>query len=335
MKIIDISHWQGNVDFAKVKSAGISGVIIKAGGSDSGFYTDSMYETNYAKAKKAGLYVGAYYFVGSSCTSTADGKADAQRFEKMLSGKQFELPVYMDVEAPASGNKTGVTDSVVAFCDYLESKGYFVGIYGSDISGFKDRMDYSRLKDKYTIWVARYGSKPTYATTYDIWQYSSTGSVNGISGNVDMDECSKDFPSIIKNAKKNGFTSGSTTTTSTTKTNTTTTNTSTTKTSNASTTYTVKSGDTLSGIASKYGTTYQKLASLNGISDPNKIYVGQVLKISGTTSSTSSVTYYTVKSGDTLSKIASTYGTTVDKLVSLNDIANKNLIYAGQKIRVS
>lgn len=107
---------------------------------------------------------------------------------------------------------------------------------------------------------------------------------------------------------------------------------------NSTITYTVKSGDTLSGIAAKYGTTYQAIASLNGISNPNKIYVGQKLKISkGSTSSASSSSskqYYTIKSGDTLSGIAVKYGTTVAKLQSLNGIKNANKIYAGQQIRV-
>ena len=94
--------------------------------------------------------------------------------------------------------------------------------------------------------------------------------------------------------------------------------------------YTVKSGDTLSGIAAKYRTTYQALASINGISDPDKIYPGQKIKISGG----SGATYYTVKSGDTLSGIAKIYGTTYQKLAKMNGIQNPNVIYPGQKIRV-
>lgn len=98
----------------------------------------------------------------------------------------------------------------------------------------------------------------------------------------------------------------------------------------SATVYIVKSGDTLSGIASKYGTTYQTLASINGISDPDKIYPGQKIKISGG----GGATYYTVKSGDTLSGIAAKYGTTYQKLAKMNGISNPNKIYAGQKIRV-
>ena len=69
MKLIDISHWQGNIDFEKVRASGIEGVIIKSGGSDAGFYKDNMFETNYSKAKAAGLHVGAYYFVGAGCVT--------------------------------------------------------------------------------------------------------------------------------------------------------------------------------------------------------------------------------------------------------------------------
>lgn len=104
-------------------------------------------------------------------------------------------------------------------------------------------------------------------------------------------------------------------------------------------TYTVKKGDTLSGIASKYGTTVSAIASANGIKDVNKIYAGQKLKISKKTSSSSSgsttkKTYYTIKSGDTLSGIAAKYGTSVSQLCSWNGIKNANVIYAGKKIRV-
>lgn len=100
--------------------------------------------------------------------------------------------------------------------------------------------------------------------------------------------------------------------------------------------YTVQSGDTLSSIAGKFGTTYQQLASINGISDPNKIYPGQKIKISGTghAPSASAKQYYTIKSGDNLSSIAAQYGTTVSQLCSWNGISNPNLIYPGNQIRV-
>ena len=321
MKLIDISHWQGNVDFAKVKASGIEGVILKAGGSDAGFYKDSTYEGNYSKAKAAGLHVGAYYYVGKGCVSAADGEADAKRFEAMIAGKQFDLPVYMDVEDPAPGNNGKVTDAVVAFCSYLEKRGYFVGVYGSDFSGFKDRMTLSRLKNKYSLWVARYGSKPTYATPYDVWQYSSTGKVSGISGNVDMDECYKDFPSIIKNGGFNGYPKGSKPVP--------------TPAPKPAPAPVKKSNEEIANevINGLWGNGDERKQRLTA-AGYDYAAVQAIVNQKVSPAPAPKVEYYTVKKGDNLIKIAKKYGTTVNQLVAWNNIENANLIYAGQKLRV-
>ena len=205
MKGIDVSRWQGDIDWKSVKADGIEFAIIKAGGSDAGFYKDRKFEQNYKGAKDAGIAVGSYYFVGSGCTSTEDGKADARRFVEMLAGKKFEMPVYIDLESTSISSKKGATDAVIGFCDVMESAGYYVGIYASDIAGFKDRLDASRLT-RFDKWVARYGSKPSYITEYGMWQSSETGKVNGINGNVDLDTAYKDYPTVIKQLGLNGFT---------------------------------------------------------------------------------------------------------------------------------
>lgn len=206
MNIIDISHHQGTVNFEKVKNAGYEGVIIKAGGSDDGFYKDNKFEEYYQGAKSVGLHIGSYYYVGKYCLSEQDGIEDAVRFADILNGKQFDLPVYMDVEAPASGQKDKVTNAIIGFCNEMENRGYYVGVYASDISGFKERIDLDRIKDKYDLWVARYGSKPQYVTNYQIWQYSGSGTVAGINDNqVDLDECYVDYPTIIINGGFNGY----------------------------------------------------------------------------------------------------------------------------------
>lgn len=204
-KGIDVSHWQGTIDWNKVKKAGIEFAIIKAGGSDAGFYTDSKWEANYKGAKAAGIPIGAYYFVGKDCVTAAAGKADAERFLQILKGKQLEYPVYMDNEAQPASAKAGITEATIAFCETMEDAGYFVGIYGSAVSGFKERMDDTKLTP-YAHWVAQYASKCSYKGDYGIWQYSSKGSVDGISGNVDMDYAYVDYPAIIQSGGFNGYT---------------------------------------------------------------------------------------------------------------------------------
>lgn len=212
IKGIDVSHWQGTIDWDKVKAADIKFAIIKAGGSDAGFYTDSKWEENYTGAKAAGIPIGSYYFVGKDCVTADAGKADAERFIKILKGKQLEYPVYMDNEAQPASAKAGITEATIAFCETMEAAGYFVGIYGSAVSGFKERMDDSKLK-AYSHWVAQYASKCTYSGEYGIWQYSSTGRVDGINGNVDMDYGYIDYPSIITNGGFNGYSKGNAATT--------------------------------------------------------------------------------------------------------------------------
>lgn len=199
---IDISHWQGVVDFKKVAEV-FDFVIIKAGGSDAGFYRDKKFETNYKKAKEAGLRVGAYYFVGKDCTSYAAGVADAKRFIELLAGKSFEYPVFIDIEQTPIVKRQGATDAVIGFCETMETAGYYVGVYGSDISGFKDRLVLSRLS-AFDKWVARYGSKPKFVTKYGMWQKSSKGVVAGIKGNVDIDEAYLNYPAIMARTHLNG-----------------------------------------------------------------------------------------------------------------------------------
>ena len=201
---IDVSRWQGDIDWTKVREAGIEFAIIKAGGSDDGFYTDSKFEKNYKGAKEAGISVGAYYIVGSKCVSRIDGVSDANRFINIIKGKQFDYPVYIDLELTSPADMCGATDACIGFCQTMEKAGYYCGIYASDISGFVDRLDMSRLT-QFDKWVARYGGKPTAVKRYGIWQKSSTGAVSGIAGKVDLNEAYEDYPSIIKAAGLNGF----------------------------------------------------------------------------------------------------------------------------------
>lgn len=205
-KGIDISHWQKKVDFRVLKEEDqIDFCILKAGGSDKGFYVDSTFYPRYEECKRYNINVGAYYFVGSKCDSAADGYADAIRFLHIIDKLKFEYPVFIDFEAPDSSNVAGNTDSVIEFCMTMEDNGYYVGIYASDISGFKDRLQLDRLQS-FDKWVARYGKEPEYVKKYGIWQCSSKGLFEGIPGqHVDCDVSFKDYASIMKKRGLNGF----------------------------------------------------------------------------------------------------------------------------------
>lgn len=194
LKGIDVSRWQGSINFKSVKSAGVDFVIIKAGGSDAGFYEDPMFKINYTAAKAAGLKVGAYYYVGSKFQGTESGIVDAKKFIRILGKRSFDYPVYVDVESTPQKEKSGTTDAILSFCEYMESKSFFVGIYGSDVSTFHDRVQAGRLIN-YTWWVAGYGKEPSH--NYNVWQYTSSGSVNGISTRVDRDISKTDFNVIV------------------------------------------------------------------------------------------------------------------------------------------
>lgn len=202
---IDLSRWNIVTSFDDVKAAGIDFVILRIGGSNGGFYKDPKFELYYKAAKKAGLKVGCYYDTGSDFISSPNGHAVAKHMIGLMKDHQFEFPVYADIESTATTYRFEATKAAIAFCMTLEQADYFAGIYASDISGFKDRLDLSQLQDRFTLWVARYGNKPTYVKNYDMWQKSSKGSIKGVITDVDLDECTVNFSSIIKKKHMNGF----------------------------------------------------------------------------------------------------------------------------------
>ena len=211
-KGIDISRHQNIIQekgdytkgFKMIKDSGIDFVIIRIGGSNGSYYKDPKFEGFYKAAKKVGLKVGCYYDTGKGFNTRQNGQIDAQHMLMLLEGHSFEYPVYMDIETVAPVYRQGATEAAIAFGEILEQNNYFVGIYASDISGFKDRLILDRVK-RFSLWVARYGKKPQYTTNYDMYQYSSTGIVDGIQNKVDLDECYVDFAKIIKKAKLNNM----------------------------------------------------------------------------------------------------------------------------------
>ena len=200
---IDVSQWQGSINWPLVKTQ-IDFAILRAGGSDGSYFRDKYFEYNFAECKKHNIPVGCYYIVGKQCNNGTSGMNDANHFYQLIKGKQFEYPVVIDFELPTPATKQGNTDAVIMFCEFMENLKYYVSIYASDISGFKDKLDITRLT-AYDKWVARYGSKPKYVQTFGIWQTSSKGNLNGVKGFVDTDLSYNNYPAIMAKHHLNGF----------------------------------------------------------------------------------------------------------------------------------
>lgn len=197
MKGIDISQFNIVRSFEQVKDSGMDFVIVRLTGSKSGKIYHDVRGYEYVRAAAAaGLHVGAYAFTRPDL-SGYNYLDDALFFlDYMPKDVRLTMPVYIDVEGWTK-NKAKNTEYVHNFCKTLEERGYYAGIYGSDISTFKDLLFKDNLKH-WTWWVARYGNEPSYARdSMGMWQKTSTGQVPGVLGNVDIDICYKNFPDAI------------------------------------------------------------------------------------------------------------------------------------------
>ena len=203
---IDVSHYQGTINWKKVKDAGVKFALIRIGYGDTLSYPgqiDSMYQRNYKECKSVGLPVGGYFY--SYATTVEAAKREAQSCLALIKGKQFEYPIYYDVEEMRIFN-TGRTNEIIkAFCQTLENAGWFAGvyIYRSAAQSYLSR----ETKQRYAMAISEYGSKCNYDGQYGVWQNSCTWRVAGINGNVDHDWCYVDYPAVIKKAGRNGFSS--------------------------------------------------------------------------------------------------------------------------------
>ena len=307
LKGIDISHWQKGIDLGAID---VDFVIIKA--TEGNGYTDDMCDTFYQKAKSLGKKLGVYHFARPDLGNTAEAEADW--FIKETLGYHKEAMLVLDWE---SGDLTNVAWAK-AWLDRVYSKtGVKPVIYMS--ASVMHSADWSSVvKSDYGLWVANYGSNNgtaqesvfdryplKYWSFYALWQYTSKGRLNGYNGNLDLNYFSGDGTAWDKYA--GGSPSSS-------------------KPSNPVET---KSTDDLARevIAGKYGNGEDRKNALGSRYDEVQARVNEILGIN-------QVEYYIVQSGDNLTKIANRYGTTVNQLVAWNNIANANLIYPGQKLRV-
>lgn len=205
-KIIDVSYHNGVIDWAKVKSDGVEGAILRCGyGMDQTSQDDKQWKRNADECTRLGIPFGVYLY--SYATNNDKAKSEAQHVLRLIKGYKLSYPVYYDLEEP--GTQSGVVERMKIFADIIENAGYWVGVYCS--KSWWDNYLYS-LGDRYTKWIARYNSYLG-MDNVDMWQYSSDGKINGISGRVDMNHCYRDFPLEINNKTSPDSNSGAITTT--------------------------------------------------------------------------------------------------------------------------
>lgn len=319
---IDVSDWQGYINYRDVKQSGIDVVYIKA--SQGNDIKDPYFDINYENAKANGLKVGFYHFL--TATNIEEAKQQATFFASVISGKIPDCKLVMDYEVFNGLDVTQINGIARAFLEKVKQ------ITNKDIIIYSDLYNAENIFNKalandYELWLAYYNyynELVNISSNWDNWigiQYTDRGIVDGVNGYVDRDkyaeeiflEESSEIPYIENDGNYNTETIY----------------------------YTVKNGDTLSEIALEYGTTINEIVNINNISNPNLIYPGEVIRIlknstvyGSETRQTGSITY-TVKKGNTLSQIAFAYGVSVNHIVELNDIQNPNLIYPGQKLRIT
>ncbi len=319
---IDVSNWQGYVDYRKVAASGIQVVYMKA--SQGTTFKDPYFDTNYTNAKANGLKVGFYHYLTATTTQAAEQQA--RFFVSVISGKIPDCKLVMDYETFGG---VGIAQRNAIARVFLETVGRLTNkpvIVYSDLSNAISTFN-STIAQNYQLWLAYYGDYNrlnNVTTSWANWigvQYTSMGEVPGVNGYVDRNNFTRDI-FIGENTAipemEDVVSSNNTQTIE----------------------YTVERGDTLYAISRRYGTTVQQIAELNNISNPNLIFPGQVLKIitnsdvPGQETGGTGCVIYTVQRGDTLSKIAQRFESTVQQIATINKIANVNLIYPGQQLKI-
>ncbi len=204
IKGIDVSKWQDEIDWTKVKSSGTEFAIIRAGYGNMAVQEDPKFDTNMKNAALAGIPRGVYWY--SYATTAEDARREADVCYSVIKGYKFEYPLMFDIEERSQADLSTATVSAIvdAFCSRMQERGYYVTIYS--YANFLNTKIYDNILKKYDVAVAHYGvASPNFHLPYGIWQYSSTGSVNGINGNVDLDYAYKDYPALIKSKHMNGY----------------------------------------------------------------------------------------------------------------------------------
>lgn len=309
---IDISEFQGEIDFEEVRRSGIEAVYIRVG---AGEYTDEYFAENYERAKAAGLKIGFYHYV--TARSVEEGRRQARFFASLAAGREPDMRLAMDFEYFGSLSVSQINAISEAYLDELTALTRREAVIYSDLSNARNIFSRA-LAEKYPLWAAQYGAdEPSANGKWREWvgfQYTDEGKVGGIYGNVDRNIFTEGI--FLSDS---GRIDGEKRTTVRARTRT--------------LTVYVRAGDTLWEIAREYGTTVEAIARENRIADPNRIFAGERLRIT-LPARGSGEEIYTVRRGDTPISIAGKFGVTLSALEDRNGLERGETIYAGDKLSI-
>lgn len=309
---IDISEFQGEIDFEEVRRSGIEAVYIRVG---AGEYTDEYFAENYERAKAAGLKIGFYHYV--TARSVEEGRRQARFFASLAAGREPDMRLAMDFEYFGSLSVSQINAISEAYLDELTALTKREVVIYSDLSNARNIFSRA-LAEKYPLWAAQYGAdEPSANGKWREWvgfQYTDEGRVGGIYGNVDRNIFTEGI--FLSDS---GRIDGEKRTTVRARTRT--------------LTVYVRAGDTLWAIAREYGTTVEAIARENRIADPNRIFAGERLRIT-LPARGNGEEIYTVRRGDTPISIAGKFGVTLSALEDRNGLERGETIYAGDKLSI-
>lgn len=311
---IDVSEWQGEIDWERVRDSGIKIVYIRA--SEGNNYIDPDVMRNYNGAKENDIKVGFYHYL--TARSQEEAIEQAEFFVSAVKGLNIDCRLAMDFESFGDLSLSEINLIAETFLEEVED------LSGKEVIIYSDAYNAAytfsaELAKRYPIWVADYYVSEPGDGRWQVWdgfQYTDEGRIAGIEGYVDRDFFTSgvllnDITPIPEDATD--------------------------RTSTKTETIIIQRGDTLSKIAMEYDTSYEYLAKINDIANPNLIYTGQRLTVPALESNEihdTSHKLYIVERGNTLTQIAAEYGVTIEDIVRLNDIANPNLIYVGEVLRI-
>ena len=309
---IDISEFQGEIDFEEVRRSGIEAVYIRVG---AGEYTDEYFAENYERAKAAGLKIGFYHYI--TARSVDQGRRQARFFASLAADREPDMRLAMDFEYFGSLSVSQINAISEAYLDELTALTKREAVIYSDLSNARNIFSRA-LAEKYPLWAAQYGAdEPSANGRWREWvgfQYTDEGRVGGIYGNVDRNIFTEGI--FLSDSWR---IDGEKRTTVRARTRT--------------LTVYVRAGDTLWAIAREYGTTVEAIARENRIVDPNRIFAGERLRIT-LPARGSGEEIYTVRRGDTPISIAGKFGVTLSALEDRNGLERGETIYAGDKLSI-